>query len=43
MRNTIIIKNNEPKLKIEFIEKIKQIQKQKSIKVNNFSEKYTKT
>jgi hypothetical protein len=30
----------EPKLKPEFIEKIKQIEKQKSIPVNDFSKKY---
>jgi hypothetical protein len=31
---------DEPELKPEFIEKIKQIQKQKSIRVKNFAERY---
>lgn len=31
---------NEPELRPEFIEKIKQIEKQKSIRVNNFAKRY---
>ena len=35
-----ILSNIEPELKPEFIEKIKQIQKQKSFHVNNFTKRY---
>ena len=31
---------NEPELRPEFVEKMRKIQKQKSIKVNNFAERY---
>jgi len=35
-----IDKSNEPELRPEFIEKIKKIHKEKSIKVKSFAEKY---
>lgn len=35
-----IVQEDEPELKPEFIEKMKRIQKQKSIRVRNFSERY---
>ncbi len=38
--NEFIENENEPQLKTEFIEKIKKIQKQKSIKVDDFAKRY---
>ena len=38
--NEFVEMENEPQLKPEFIEKMKQIQKQKSIRVNDFAERY---
>ena len=35
-----IEEENEPELRPEFIKKIKQIEKQKSIRVNNFAKRY---
>jgi hypothetical protein len=35
-----IEEENEPELKPEFIEKLKQIEKQKSIKVKDFAKRY---
>ena len=35
-----IYNENEPELRPEFVEKMRKIQKQKSIKVNNFAERY---
>ena len=35
-----IEEEEDPELRPEFIEKMKDIQKQKSIKVNNFAERY---
>jgi hypothetical protein len=31
---------NEPELKLEFIEKMKQVAKQKSVRVDNFAKRY---
>ncbi|MBW2984443.1 DUF2683 family protein [Candidatus Woesearchaeota archaeon] len=38
--NKFIEVENEPELKPEFIKKIKQIQKQKSIRVKDFAKRY---
>jgi len=38
--NNYIDEEGEPELKPEFIEKMKRIKKQKSIRVNNFAERY---
>jgi hypothetical protein len=38
--NEYIEMENEPALKVEFIEKMKQIEKQKSIKVDDFAKRY---
>ncbi len=38
--NEFIENENDPQLKTEFIEKIKKIQKQKSIKVDDFAKRY---
>ncbi len=38
--NEFVEMENEPALKVEFIEKMKQIEKQKSIKVDNFAKRY---
>ena len=38
--NKYIEVEDEPELKPEFIEKMRQIQKQKSIKVNDFAKRY---
>ena len=38
--NNYVDNENEPELRPEFVEKMRKIQKQKSIKVNNFAERY---
>jgi len=38
--NQFVEMENEPALKVEFIEKMKQIEKQKSIKVDDFAKRY---
>ena len=38
--NEYVEMENEPALRVEFVEKMKQIQKQKSIRVDDFAKRY---
>ena len=38
--NQYVEMENEPALRVEFVEKMKQIQKQKSIRVDDFAKRY---
>ena len=38
--NNYVDNEGEPELRPEFVEKMRKIQKQKSVKVNNFAERY---
>ena len=40
MKQKHVKEENEPELKLEFIKKIKEIEKQKSIGIKSFAERY---